>query len=466
MSMARGRTFLALQAAVILFASPSLCFSPSCVKLRSPGKGSSLRAPRPSVMMSVKPEQNVDSFEKRISKLTNTVFSGILGASLILSPAMVPTDSPVSYGGTAYAQGATSSKVTRGAPSVDANKDPESILRLSLPINPKNPIREAQAELEMKMDKAFREIRGERWSKILGYSRKALNIVSSKSDAILKDVSPDRQAEGKALLDEVKSSLESVVKSVETQDVSVIEKAKRGALEKIGLLEELMIKDFPFQIPKEYAKLPQLKGRAVVEMTIKKAADGAKFDVDGTVYEQAVFRVVCDGYTAPINAGAFVDLVNRGFYNGMAVQRSDGFVVQTGDPEPENTEGVHGLKNSDGSVRTLPLEVFADGDKEPTYETTLEDDGRPLAQPKLPFSVYGTLAMARSEDNANDASTQFFFLLFDPELTTAGRNLMDGRFSTFGYVVEGNRLLSNVEVGDKIVSAKVISGLDNLVVPK
>eukprot|EP00960_Hanusia_phi_P031255 749183-Hanusia_phi.AAC.4 len=83
----------------------------------------------------------------------------------------------------------------------------------------------------------------------------------------------------------------------------------------------------------------------------------------GTVYEQAVFRVVCDGYTAPINAGAFVDLVNRGFYNGMAVQvfqasslyfflsfvqRSDGFVVQTGDPEPENTEGVHGLKNSDG----------------------------------------------------------------------------------------------------------------------
>ena len=27
---------------------------------------------------------------------------------------------------------------------------------------------------------------------------------------------------------------------------------------------------------------------------------------------------------------------------------------------------------------------------------------------------------------------QFFFLLFDPELTTAGRNLMDGRFATFG----------------------------------
>jgi peptidylprolyl isomerase len=73
------------------------------------------------------------------------------------------------------------------------------------------------------------------------------------------------------------------------------------------------------------------------------------------------------------------------------------------------------------------------------------------------------LAMARSEDNANDASSQFFFLLFDPELTTAGRNLMDGRFATFGYVTSGNRLLSNVEQGDTIVSAKIISGKDKLI---
>jgi cyclophilin family peptidyl-prolyl cis-trans isomerase len=43
-----------------------------------------------------------------------------------------------------------------------------------------------------------------------------------------------------------------------------------------------------------------------------------------------------------------------------------------------------------------------------------------VLQPKLPFSVYGTVAMARSEDDPNDASSQFFFLLFDPELTTAG----------------------------------------------
>ena len=31
---------------------------------------------------------------------------------------------------------------------------------------------------------------------------------------------------------------------------------------------------------------------------------------------------------------------------------------------------------------------------------------------------------------------QWFFLLFDPELVTSGRNLMDGRYSTFGYVLK------------------------------
>lgn len=44
-------------------------------------------------------------------------------------------------------------------------------------------------------------------------------------------------------------------------------------------------------------------------------------------------RIVVDGYNAPLTAGNFVDLVDQKFYDGMAVQRADGFVVQTGDPE-------------------------------------------------------------------------------------------------------------------------------------
>jgi len=193
----------------------------------------------------------------------------------------------------------------------------------------------------------------------------------------------------------------------------------------------------------------------------------AQFDIQGTLYDRAVLKMVVDGYTAPVNGGNFVDLVQRGLYNGMSIQRSDGFVIQTGDTAPDGgPKAIHGFKNDDGSERKIPLEVYAIEDAKPTYEITLEDDGRPLSQPKLPFSVYGTVATARSEDDANDASSQFFFLLFDPELTTAGRNLMDGRFSTFGYIIDGNILLQNIEVGDIIIDAKVTDGIENLVLPK
>jgi hypothetical protein len=71
---------------------------------------------------------------------------GFFAGLLLASPGLdLIHHSTFSDGGLAYAQGATSSKSTRAAPSVDANKDPESILRFSLPIaNNKNIIREAQ----------------------------------------------------------------------------------------------------------------------------------------------------------------------------------------------------------------------------------------------------------------------------------------------------------------------------------
>jgi hypothetical protein len=41
----------------------------------------------------------------------------------------------------------------------------------------------------------------------------------------------------------------------------------------------------------------------------------------------ALFQVV-DGYSAPVTSGNFVDLVSKGFYKDMAIQRSDGFIIQ------------------------------------------------------------------------------------------------------------------------------------------
>ena len=128
--------------------------------------------------------------------------------------------------------------------------------------------------------------------------------------------------------------------------------------------------------------------------------------------------------------------------------------------EPANDQGGY-VEN--GKVRTIPFEVMVKGDKAPVYEETLEDLGRFNDQPAIPFNAYGTLAAARSEFEANSASSQVFWLLKESELTPSGANLLDGRYAVLGYVVDGADLLADVQVGDRIDYIKVVSGGDLLV---
>jgi peptidylprolyl isomerase len=173
---------------------------------------------------------------------------------------------------------------------------------------------------------------------------------------------------------------------------------------------------------------------------------------------------VVDGYNAPVTAGNFVDLVDRGFYDGLPFIRSEeSYVLQTGDPEGKE---VGFIDPATGKYRNVPLEVLVRGEKEPIYGITLEDAGRYSDEPVLPFSAFGTVAMARAEAEPDSASSQFFFFLFEPELTPAGRNLLDGRYAVFGYMIEGKEVLEQLKQGDKILSAKVIEGKENLVRPQ
>ena len=112
------------------------------------------------------------------------------------------------------------------------------------------------------------------------------------------------------------------------------------------------------------------------------------------------------------------------------------------------------------NIVQIPLEILLKGDSEPIYGITLEEAGLYREEPVLPFSAYGTLAMARPENDPNGASSQFFFFLFEAELTPAGVNLLDGRYTVFGYVVENKELLRKLKVGDVIESAKVIEGAE------
>merc|ERR1712157_7491 len=235
-------------------------------------------------------------------------------------------------------------------------------------------------------------------------------------------------------------------------------------------LEEQMIPaGYVTPVPKEYKDLPQLQGRATVEMTFTKASADDAFIVDGKRYKEGKLKMVIDGYAAPITSGNFIDLVQKGFYDKMPIQRSDGFVVQTGQPSGEAIGYVEKGSQSIGSgphgERLIPNEIFVVGETSPIYESTLEDEGKGGQATVLPFSSYGAMGWARDEYDVNSGSSQFFWLLFDSDLTPAGKNVLDGRYPCFGYVVEGEDFLRDLKEQDIITSAKVTSGAQLLVTP-
>ncbi len=328
-------------------------------------------------------------------------------------------------------------------PVGNAITDGKALLRYALPIDNKQ-VRNIQSSLE---DIAT-QLRGKRWSPISRDITTAAVILSDRTDELLADIPDAKKPQADALISELNKSIASIRDAVEAQDKENTLNLRAKLLDQVGELEELMVKEFPFEVPSEYSQLPQLKGRATVEMNTNK----------GTL------TVVVDGYSAPVTAGNFVDLVQRGFYDGLEfIRAEDNYVLQTGDPVgPE--EGF--IDPTTGEYRAIPLEVLVGGEPEPIYGTTLEDAGLYREQPVLPFSAYGAVAMARPGTDPNGGSSQFFFFLFEPELTPAGLNLLDGRYSVFGYLVEGKEVLEQLKEGDVIKSAKVLKGAENLVEPQ
>ncbi len=328
-------------------------------------------------------------------------------------------------------------------PAGNAITDGKSLLRYALPIHNK-PVRQLQTSLE---DISNQLRANRRWGVISQDLSKASRVLANPAK-LLADIPEERQPQAKALIAELKSGVEAMQETAKTKDKEKITQQRAHLLDFVTELEQSMVQKFPFEVPTEYSDLPQLKGRATVEMKTNK----------GNI------TMVVDGYSAPVTAGNFVDLVQRGFYNGLEFTRSEeSYVLQTGDPVGKE---VGFIDPKTGKYRAIPLEVLVEGDKVPTYGITLEEAGRYTDMPVLPFSAFGALAMARPEQKVNGGSSQFFFFLFEPELTPAGRNLLDGRYSIFGYVIDGKKVLDELKAGDKIESAKVIQGAENLVEPQ
>ncbi|QKQ76418.1 peptidylprolyl isomerase [Nostoc sp. TCL240-02] len=196
------------------------------------------------------------------------------------------------------------------------------------------------------------------------------------------------------------------------------------------------------------AGLPRLEGKATVVITVK--GSPITIEVDGT--------------DAPITAGNFVDLVQKGVYDGLAfhrvVREPQPFVVQGGDPKskdpkvPADQLGTGSyIDPKTGNARYIPLEVKPKGSDTPIYNKPFDATAQPVILPHK----QGAVAMARSQ-SPDSASAQFYFALADLAF-------LDGNYAVFGNVTQGFDVVNKIQQGDRIESAKVTQGGENLKTP-
>lgn len=325
-------------------------------------------------------------------------------------------------------------------PSGDAITNPWSILRLALPVD--NPaiqtLHQYLEEMPPQLDDPTARLQPKQWSEVDNQVSKAIKTFNREASDLLAAIPTPSRPQALVRMNQINAALADLKILSDQKNKEQFATKRTQAWNSVDLLAASMVSDFSVNIPEEYQTLPQLKGRAVVALDTSKGP----------------ISIMVDGYNAPITAGNFLDLVQREFYDDLTFTREDqAYVVQTGNPEGAQA----GFTDPDtGQYRSIPLEVTVKGNSEPIYGSTLEELGLALSEPVLPFSAYGTVAMGHPAGDPNGGSSQFFFHLFEPDLTPAGLNLLDGRYAVFGYVVSGQDVLAQLQQGDQLHSAKVV----------
>jgi len=132
------------------------------------------------------------------------------------------------------------------------------------------------------------------------------------------------------------------------------------------------------------------------------------------IKNDGVIKVELNEKAAPITVANFVELVNKGFYDGIIFHRViKGFMIQGGDPEGNGTGG---------SGKNIVGEFAANGWNNPIKHER------------------GVISMARAQ-NPNSAGSQFFIMHEDAFY-------LDGQYAAFGKVVEG------MDVVDRIANSR------------
>ncbi len=138
----------------------------------------------------------------------------------------------------------------------------------------------------------------------------------------------------------------------------------------------------------------------------------------GKIYIQVFYNLV------PRTGANFLDLVDRGAYDGTIFHRIEKWCIQGGDPTGSGRGNF--IDPETGKPRFVPLEI-----------NRMLRHNRP-----------GVVAMARS-NHPDSASCQFY-------ITKQAINQLDNRYAIFGRVLGNLGPVMNMQRGDQIISARIV----------
>jgi hypothetical protein len=182
------------------------------------------------------------------------------------------------------------------------NKDPESLLRWALPIDNKDArdLQKSIEDLRINIQSKRKIAANDDLKKIKGYlkSKESKLTASCRDTAICTELIQSMKEDIEPLEGMLKTSSDSQTGSDQERDaLDKSYKTQDRIQAKLSLLQEQMIPlGYVTPVPDVYSDLPQLKGRATVEMILKRPG-GEKFNIEGQLFTDAKMKMIIDGYT-------------------------------------------------------------------------------------------------------------------------------------------------------------------------
>ena len=151
---------------------------------------------------------------------------------------------------------------------------------------------------------------------------------------------------------------------------------------------------------------------------------------------KGTIRVQLAGNDAPIHVGNFVELSQKGFYDGLKFHRYvPGFVIQGGCPNTRDLTSEEVIAKAGNPFAGL-------GTGGPGYCIKQEYTTNPNNH-----HADAALAMARSQ-NPDSAGSQFYLCL-------GAQPMLDSGYTVFGQTIEGKDVIAQLRVGDVIEGIEI-----------